>query len=501
MYPIDFFYRAVRAHPERIAVEDGARRLSYAELHHEATALAAALQAIDPEPLSRVGICAFNHLDHLIAWLAVIAAEKTWVPLYPKNTAAELTNLVAFTEASIVIADAAGLELVRDVDARVLPMGEADDATGGLRRRHAGKRPARSYPDLGAAQAIKFTGGTTGAPKGVMQPFRAWNTNIVTQMHCYRLSAGERYLTAAPITHGTSTYIMPTLGVGGTVVLTDRPKPAETLRLLREKAITTVFVPPTVIYMMLDELDGRPAELPALRNLVYGAGPMRPAEVGRALEAFGPVVHSTYGQTEAPQIATHVGPAALARPETQASVGRETLLTKVEVMDRDGRVLPPGEAGEVVIRGDLVMAGYWRQPEKTAETLVDGWLHTGDLGVFDEQGYLFLKGRLKEVVITGGFNVYPADVEPALGAHPAVADVAIYGVPDDKWGEAVHAAVQLRPGASASAEELIAFARERVGSVKAPKAVVFHDALPRNAYGKLQRQALVDAARKREPNA
>jgi acyl-CoA synthetase (AMP-forming)/AMP-acid ligase II len=161
-------------------------------------------------------------------------------------------------------------------------------------------------------------------------------------------------------------------------------------------------------------------------------------------------------------------------------------------MDTAGRLLGAGEEGEVVVRGDLVMAGYWNQPDKTRETLVDGWLHTGDLGVLDADGFLFLKGRLKELIITGGFNVYPADVEPALGEHPAVADVAIFGVPDDKWGEAVHAAVQLRPGQAAEEAELIAFAKERVGSVKAPKRILFLDALPRNAYGKLQRQRLAE---------
>ncbi|OAB54938.1 long-chain fatty acid--CoA ligase [Phormidium willei BDU 130791] len=499
MYPIDFFRRAARAHPERIAVEEGAERLSYGALRQEAEALAVALQAIDPQPLSRVGICAYNHVDHLVAWLAVLAAGKTWVPLYPKNSARELAAQVAFTGASIVLADAAGLPLLQGVEAELIPLHASAPGGGGgdaraLRRRYAGQRPEGVFPDLAAPQAIKFTGGTTGAPKGVMQPFRAWNTNIVTQIHTYGLDGATRYLTAAPITHGTSTYVLPTLAAGGTLVLTDRPKPPQLLRLLRAQQITSVFVPPTVIYMLLAELDGAPADLPDLRQLVYGAGPMRPAEIAGALDAFGPVLHSTYGQTEAPQIATHIGPVDLAAPGTRASVGRATLLTSVEVMDGQGRLLPPGEAGEVVIRGDLVMGGYWRQPEKTAETLVDGWLHTGDLGRLDARGFLFLKGRLKEVIITGGFNVYPGDVEPVLGEHPAVGDVAVFGAPDEKWGEAVQAAVQLRAGAAASAEEILDFAKQRLGSVKTPKAIVFVDELPRNAYGKLQRQKLAAAA-------
>lgn len=166
-------------------------------------------------------------------------------------------------------------------------------------------------------------------------------------------------------------------------------------------------------------------------------------------------------------------------------------------MNVDGEVLPPGQAGEVVIRGDLVMTGYWRQPEKTAETLREGWLHTGDIGVFDEDGFLYLKGRLNDVVITGGFNVYPSDIEPILREHPAIREAALFGVPNYKWGEAVHVAVELHAGATVTAQEIIDYAKKRVGPVKAPKAVAFYDQLPRNAYGKLQRQILVADAKVR----
>jgi acyl-CoA synthetase (AMP-forming)/AMP-acid ligase II len=450
-----------------------------------------------------VAICAQNHLEHLVAWLATLAAEKTWVPLYPANGRAEIARCIAFTEASIVCADRHGaakvgaggfhrVDLDGTGDREATPLAE-------LIERHRGERPRRRYPPLDATQAIKFTGGTTGAPKGVQQPYRAWNTNIATQRHCWALTADDRYLTAAPITHGTSTYIMPMLAAGGTLVLVDRPKPAEVLAALAERDVSLTFVPPTTIYMMMAEPGIEALRFPRLRHLIYGSAPMRPGEIERAQRLFGPVVAATFGQTEAPQIATCITARDLLRPEKRASVGRATPLTLVEVVDAEGRVLPPGEEGEVVIRGDLLMTGYWRQPAKTAETLKDGWLHTGDVGVFDEEGFLFLKGRLKDVVITGGFNVYPADVEPVLGRHPDVRDCAIFGVPDDKWGEAVWAAVELVPDAAATPEALIAFVKAELGSVKAPKHVVVYDQLPRNAYGKLQKQALVDTARDAAP--
>jgi len=492
MYPIDAFFRSVIKNPDAIAIEAGDHTLTYQALHDQVHSLAAALQALDPTPGSRVALCADNHVEHVISWLAVLAAGKVWVPLFPGHGTDELLRIIDFVDATIVLADPVHVDRLAAASAMIVAMNDDASGTQGLRRRHAGARAVRLTPDLSETTAIKFTGGTTGVPKGVMQSHRGWNINLIATMSAYRMDHTERYLTAAPITHGTSTYLLPTLATGGTVVVTNRPRPAEMLSLLRNKRITTVFVAPTMIVMLLDELDGKPAETRSLRNLVYGAAPMQPELIEKAQRSFGPVLASTYGQTEAPQIATWIGPDDLAKPERRASVGRSTLLTRVEVMQPDGQLCPTGQEGEVVIRGDLVMKGYWKQPEKTAETLIDGWLHTGDVGVIDAQGYLYLKGRLRDVVISGGFNVYPADVEAVLVEYPNIVDAAIYGMPDPKWGEAVHAAVVVRTGETIDIAALQAFVKERIGSVKTPKHVVIRDSLPRNAYGKLQKQILIN---------
>ena len=189
-----------------------------------------------------------------------------------------------------------------------------------------------------------------------------------------------------------------------------------------------------------------------------------------------------------------VGPEDFEDERNLASVGRTTWFNDVAIMGPKGDLLPAGEIGDVVARGDLVMSGYWRLPEKTAETLVDGWLHTGDRGLFDERGFLYLKDRLKDMVITGGFNVYPVDVENTLGQHPAVHECAVFGIPDEKWGEAVQAAVQLRPGQQASEAELIAFVRERLGPVATPKRIHFHSSLPRSAVGKVLKSTVREQA-------
>src|SRR5262249_49263515 len=211
-----------------------------------------------------------------------------------------------------------------------------------------------------------------------------------------------------------------------------------------------------------------------------------------AQDAFGPVIHATYGQTEAPQIITHLGAVELADLDKLASAGRPSLITEVAIMDQENRLLPPGELGEVVVRGDLVMTGYLAMPEMTAETIVDGWLHTGDLGFLDEQGYLFLRDRSREVIITGGFNVYPSDVETVLARHPAVADCVVFGVPDDHWGEAVHAAVEPRAGTTIDVNQIIGFLKHELGSVKAPKVVHVCAALPKSAVGKVLKSRVRD---------
>ena len=491
MYPIRFFDRAARRYPEHIAAECAGQTICYADLHAKVQAMAAGLQALDPKIGSRIAICAHNSIDHLMCWLAVLAAGKVWVPLQPMTPAAELQRLIAFTGADIVIVQPQTRDLVAGVSSKVLVCdaeNHGERTVGALIAAHAGQRPQPFDLPLSATQAIKFTGGTTGTPKGVMQPYRAWNTNIITQIEAWGMAAGERYLAAAPVTHGTSTYILPTLATGGTLVLLDRPRPEETLAALQTGRIVTTFVPPTVLYMLMELGNVKDSSYPHLRNLIYGAGPMRLEAILRAQEIFGPCIASTYGQTEAPQIATMISAQDLLRPEKRASVGRETMLTQVEVMGGDGTILPRGETGEIVIRGDLLMTGYWDQPEKTAETTVNGWLRTGDLGLIDEEGFLFIRGRAREMIITGGFSVYPGDVEPVLGEHPAVIDCAVYGVPDDKWGEAVHAAAEIR--GNVRADELIAFLRARLGPVKTPKSIVFYEHLPRNAIGKLQRSQL-----------
>ena len=527
MTPIDFFFRAARRYPERIALDAPDRQRSYRELAHDVNAFATALQAIDPEPGSRVVLIASNTIEHVTALLAILAAGKVWVPIGYRTAAPEVARLLDAVSPTIVLIDAVGVPLVAGaagpaplrIDAVPAGQAGATEATteaaaeaatakataadvaaaetagptmASLIARHAGRSPVRHEISRDAIQAIKFTGGTTGLPKGVMQPCRAWSAGIVNQIAGWGLTAEDRYVVAAPVTHGTSTYLLPILAQGGCHLFLAESNPATITDAFRRRGGTICFMPPTLIYALMAQPGISRADFPQLRNLIYGGAPMPVDKIAETQRFFGPVVGTTYGQTEAPQIVTMMRPDELMDETRRGSVGRVMWFSDLAIMDREGRQLLPGQNGEIVVRGDLLMLGYWRMPEKTAETIVDGWLHTGDVGSIDEAGYLYIKDRLRDVVISGGFNVYPIDVENALSQHPAVHEASVFGVPDPKWGEAVHAAVQFRAGQSATEEELRALVRGQLGPVQTPKRIHTVANLPRSPVGKVLKTRLRD---------
>ncbi len=497
MYPIDFFWRAAQRWPERIAIDTPTERITYRDLAARVSAMAAGLLQCDPTPQSRVGICATNSAEHLIALLGVLACGKVWVPLNPKSTPTEIRRITDAIDASLLVVESGYDTLVTDERARRIAIGAAGpgrQTLADLLQAHAGAGAPVLDLDQDATQAIKFTGGTTGAPKGVMQPYRAWMANIVNQIHAWSFDEHDRYVMAAPITHGTSTYVLPILAQGGSHVILDGAGAQAVRDAFKHRGGTVCFMPPTLVYMLMGLQGATRADFPRLKRLIYGGAPMPPEKIREVRAFFGPVLGTTYGQTEAPQILTVMRPEDFEDEANWAAVGRRTWYSDVAIMAPDGTLLPPGKVGEVVARGPLVMTGYWKLPEKTAETLVDGWLHTGDRGVFDERGYLYLKDRLKDMVITGGFNVYPIEVENALSQRPAVHESTVFGIPDDKWGESVQAAVQLRPGQQASEAELAAFVRERLGPVQTPKRIHFLNDLPRSPVGKVLKNAVRDMA-------
>jgi fatty-acyl-CoA synthase len=338
---------------------------------------------------------------------------------------------------------------------------------------------------------IVGTGGTTGRPKGVV--LTGTNLETMTAITLMAYPFGERpvYLALAPLTHAAGVLSFPILCLGGEIVIMRSPDVGGFLTHVQEHEVTHTFLPPTLIYMVL----GHPAldttDLTSLQCFWYGAAPMSAARLEEALTRIGPVMAQLFGQTEAPMMVSTLSPADHFRPdgsvavERLSSAGRPAPLVTVAIMDGDGALLPTGARGEIVVRSSLVTPGYYKNPDATREASAHGWHHTGDIGFLDDDGYLFIVDRAKDMIITGGFNVYSAEVEQALMKHPAVQDCAVVGLPDEKWGERVEAVVMLLPGREVSPEALVAFTKEHIGSVKAPKRVHVWADLPRSKVGKV----------------
>lgn len=500
MLPIDLLYRGAQQRPDAIAAEDGETALTYRKLVESVEALASALQQLVPGAGRCIGTCAPNTLEHLVSILAILAAGHVWVPLNPRNGKTETDAIIAATRPVLVIADALCLDRFTPTDVRVVVSrgdgAESEQSVAGLIAEFWQKSPHRAEPSPGATQAIKFTSGSTGKPKGVMQSYRSWNACAAGILDAFRFAEDERFLAAAPVTHGTSCFILPILSRGGRLILLERPKPPDILAAFARHDVTATYLTPTMIYMLMADDAARAGAFPKLRHLIYSGAPMRAQQIRTAQGVFGECLETCYGQAEAPQIISYMRAGDFADPANLAAAGHPGMGTQIGIMDEGGALLGRGEVGEIVVRGDLVMSGYLDDPEATAATIIDGWLHTGDLGLVDEHGFLFIKGRRREMIISGGFNIYPGDVEGALGKHPAVHECAVFGVDDPKWGEAVHAAVELNPGHRVGEKELIGHVKALLDSVKAPKRIHIVAQLPRSAVGKvLRREAKAMALR------
>jgi acyl-CoA synthetase (AMP-forming)/AMP-acid ligase II len=338
---------------------------------------------------------------------------------------------------------------------------------------------------------IAGTGGTTGQPKGVMLSGRNLETMTALTLMGYPFEGRPVYLALAPLTHAAGVLCLPVMTLGGRIVIMQKPDLGEFLSLVESHRVTHTFLPPTLIYMLLQHEKLSATRLDSLQCFWYGAAPISATRLEEALTRIGPVMAQLFGQTEAPMMVSMMAPrdhfnadGSVAR-ERLSSAGRPGPLVQVAMMDGEGRLLPTGETGEIVVRSSLVMTGYYKDPAATAAAGKHGWHHTGDIGRLDADGFLYIVDRAKDMIISGGFNVYSAEVEQALMRHPDVQDCAVVGLPDEKWGERVVAVVQPRPGHTVSEDAIRAFVKASIGSVKAPKQVESWADLPRSKVGKV----------------
>jgi acyl-CoA synthetase (AMP-forming)/AMP-acid ligase II len=471
---------------------------TYGDVQRLSWAIGRALARSGVRPGDKVAILSANDPVAFCCVFGIARAGAVWCPVNPRNEAAENRELLDLFDCSCLIFQGAFAPLVARI-APDLPKvttlvcldGSAPGAVG-FRQwlGDADAEPWQAEPADDVAM-IAGTGGTTGKPKGVVLTGHNIETMTALTLMSYPFDGRPVYLALAPLTHAAGVLCFPIMTLGGEIVIMPAPDLAEFLSLIGRHQVTHAFLPPTLIYLLLDHPGLAAADLTSLQCLWYGAAPMSPARLEQAIGAIGPVMGQLFGQTEAPMMISTLAPedhlhadGTLAR-ERFASAGQPTPLVTVAIMDDQGKLLPAGQRGEIVVRGPLVMAGYYQDPAATAEASRHGWHHTGDIGYLDPGNYLYIVDRAKDMIITGGFNVYSAEVEQALLAHPAVLDCAVIGLPDDKWGERVTAIIQPHPGQDVTDQDIRAFVKARLGSVKTPKQVEVWTDLPRSKLGKI----------------
>lgn len=505
---IDFFDRGWNLNANGDAFIMGGRAWTYQEAGELTCRIAWAL--LDSAPST--GNVAVLSPNDPVGWMCVLGiwrAGRTWVPLHPGEPASTSAQLMQQfdcealffhssmqSEAEELCAALPHMTLMICIDTEFVE--QYTSLESWIRDRPA-TRPKVEY-SMDDVVMISPTGGTTGLPKGVMNTHRTLANTCAHLLMAFQYDDNEHVvnLAAAPLTHSAGIITLPTTARGGTVVIIERPDPESVVTAIEKHRVTDLFLPPTVIYRMLDWVAEQKFDFSSLRYFVHGAAPMSVEKLKRAIETFGPVMMAAYGQTEAFAAIAYARPdervtnGVLASDKRLDSCGRPYPLISVEIRDRNDNPVPRGESGEICVRGELVMKGYYKQPDKTAETIVNGWLHTGDIGHLDNDGYLYITDRTKDMIISGGFNVYPSEVEQIIWGHPSVSDCAVIGIPDPDWGEKVIAVVELSPGNQATEQELITLVKENLGSVRTPKRIDFVDSLPRSGTGKVLKRSLRD---------
>ncbi|MAA73840.1 MAG: long-chain fatty acid--CoA ligase [Salinisphaeraceae bacterium] len=505
---IDYLDRGTLRNPqgECLVSADG-EAMRFAEVRELSCRIANKLISLGFAPGEVGSVLAFNDCTAFACTFGLSRAGLAWLPANPRNSEDDSQYLFDFMDCRVLFFQSGFAPLIRSLKPQLPgvreyvcldePLDDMPSLTQWLEGAEATDPDLPRSPD---DVVILFpTGGTTGRSKGVQMTGRVIHNFVAaycTTM-CYDQAEQPVNMAAAPLTHAAGIISYATMLRGGRTIILPKPDVGLMLDIIERQQVTEFFLPPTVIYRMLEHPDVESRDYRSLKYFVYAAAPMSVEKLKRALSVFGPCMTQMYGQAECPALIAFFSPqehmpGGQPAPDSRlAACGFPTPFLEVRILDEDGAEVPAGEKGEICVRGDMVMAGYYKQPDKTAETIVDGWLHTGDIGVQDADGWLRIVDRKKDMIITGGLNVYPQEVEQVIWGHAAVEDCAVIGVPHEDWGEQVVAVVELAPGGSVEADELITLCKQALGSVKSPKSVEFRS-LPRSPNGKVLKRDLRD---------
>ena len=502
-----FLTKSARSFPEKTAIVHGKRAWSYAGFLSRANRLANALRRLGVRQGENVAILQSNCPQMLESIFACFKAGCGVVPINHRLHPKECAFIIDHSEARVVILSPEFNSSVRELRGgmpgvrHLVTLADAGEDMRDYEELLSGESDRWEDADVRPDDLawLFYTSGTTGRPKGAILTHR----NLVAMaMNFYAdmcpLGPDDAILHAAPLSHGSGVYAIPNVAKAATNVIAESKSfdPAEILKTIQDHRITNMFAAPTMFKRLVESGEVGRYDLRSLKALIYGGGPMYVEDLKAMMTALGPCLVQLYGQAESPMTITglahrdHVPDGTPDQMRRLASAGTARTDVEVRIFDEEDRELPPNGIGEIVTRSDLVMKGYWRDPAATGETLRNGWLHTGDVGFMDDNGYVFILDRSKDMIVSGGENIYPREIEDAILRHPSVREVAVIGVPDREWGESVKAIVVLAPGTAVTEQELIAFCKDHLASYKKPRSVEFADVLPKNSYGKVLKRDL-----------
>jgi fatty-acyl-CoA synthase len=482
----------------------GDKVASYREVRESTSQMVQALQSKGLGKGDRIAVISANRPEVLSNIAAMQLAGCSGTPLHPLGSLDDHAYVLETAKIDALVYDAAVFdEYAAALKERVpglkhmLGFGPTQSGEDYLALAATFEPKPLVAPDIEPddVSSINFTGGTTGKPKGVLSTYRSTAYMTQIQMAEWEFPEDLRMLIATPLSHAAAAFFIPVLQKGGAFYVMQGFSPEEFFGMVEQHKITSTMLVPVMLYFLLDSPLSATADMSSMETLFYGASPMSPARLKEGIEKWGQIFYQFFGQSEAPMVLTNMKKAEhdLSKPERLGSCGRPAPWVHLALLDTDGNQVAGGQPGEICVRAPLVMKGYLDMPEQTAEAFAGGWMHTGDIGRLDEDGFLYIVDRTKDMIVTGGFNVFPREVEDVLAGHEAVGQVAVIGVPDDTWGEAVKAVVVLKPGNEASdalVREMQQLVKDAKGSVQSPKSIDFVDAIPLTPVGKPDKKAL-----------